>query len=81
MGEGRHRWEFMILPGETAEQVSDAAFIEKLLEPWNVAGAVRLERKAVYTFRARTVMSALATRPALRANGRHCWVEPRRLGW
>ena len=53
MGEGRHRWEFMIKPGETAEQVSDDAFIEKLLEPWDVQGAVRLERKAVYTFRAR----------------------------
>jgi 3-(3-hydroxy-phenyl)propionate hydroxylase len=53
MSEGRHRWEFMILPGETPEQVSADAFIEKLLEPWNVKGAVRLERKAVYTFRAR----------------------------
>ncbi len=53
MGEGRHRWEFMIKPGETAEQVSDDAFIDRLLEPWNVKGAVRLERKAVYTFRAR----------------------------
>jgi 3-(3-hydroxy-phenyl)propionate hydroxylase len=53
MGEGRHRWEFMIKPGETAQQVSDDAFIEKLLEPWNVKGAVRMERKAVYTFRAR----------------------------
>jgi 3-(3-hydroxy-phenyl)propionate hydroxylase len=53
MGEGRHRWEFMIKPGETPEQVSDDAFIETLLEPWNVKGAVRLERKAVYTFRAR----------------------------
>ena len=53
MGERRHRWEFMIRPGETAEQVSDDAFVEKLLAPWNVAGAVRIERKAVYTFRAR----------------------------
>lgn len=53
MGEGRHRWEFMIKPGENAEQVSEDAFIEKLLEPWNVKGAVRMERKAVYTFRAR----------------------------
>jgi 3-(3-hydroxy-phenyl)propionate hydroxylase len=53
MGEGRHRWEFMILPGETAEQVSADASIDLLLEPWNVKGAVRLERKAVYTFRAR----------------------------
>ena len=53
MGEGRHRWEFMIKPNETAEQVSEDAFIEKLMEPWDVKGAVRLERKAVYTFRAR----------------------------
>lgn len=53
MGEGRHRWEFMILPGETPEQVSDDAFIAELMKPWNVEGAVRLERKAVYTFRAR----------------------------
>ena len=53
MGEGRHRWEFMILPRETPERVSDDAFIETLLAPWNVKGAVRIERKAVYTFRAR----------------------------
>lgn len=53
MGEGRHRWEFMIKPDETPEQVSDDGFIEELLRPWNVDGAIRLERKAVYTFRAR----------------------------
>lgn len=53
MGEGRHRWEFMLLPGETAEQVMDDAFIAQLLEPWDVAGAVTLERKAVYRFNAR----------------------------
>lgn len=53
MGEGRHRWEFMIKPGETAEEVSDDAFIQHLLRPWDVEGAVRLERKAVYTFQAR----------------------------
>lgn len=53
MGAGRHRWEFMIKPGETADEVSTDAFVAKLLEPWNVSGAVRIERKAVYTFRAR----------------------------
>lgn len=53
MGEGRHRWEFMIKPGEDPEAVSSDASIEALLEPWNVKGAVTLERKAVYTFRAR----------------------------
>lgn len=53
MGEGRHRWEFMILPGETPEAISAPASVERLLAPWNVASAVRIERTAVYTFRAR----------------------------
>lgn len=49
-GEGRHRWEFMMLPGETPDQVLADDFIQGLLKPWNVAGAVTLERKAVYRF-------------------------------
>jgi 3-(3-hydroxy-phenyl)propionate hydroxylase len=53
MGEGRHRWEFMIKPGETPEQVLEDAFIAGLLRPWKVEGAVTLERKAVYRFNAR----------------------------
>lgn len=53
MGEGRHRWEFMILPGEDPDEVASDMSIEALLEPWDVKGAVTLERKAVYTFRAR----------------------------
>lgn len=53
MGEGRHRWEFMIKPGEDVEEISADASIAALLAPWKVDGAVRLERKAVYTFRAR----------------------------
>lgn len=53
MGEGRHRWEFMIKPGETPEEISADATIARLMAPWKVDGAVTLERKAVYTFRAR----------------------------
>lgn len=53
MGEGRHRWEFMIKPGEDPDQVSSDEAIWKMLAPWNVAGAITVERKAVYTFRAR----------------------------
>ncbi len=53
MGEGRHRWEFMILPGESPDDVRDPAFVETLLQPWDVAGAVTVERLAVYTFQAR----------------------------
>ncbi len=52
MGSGRHRWEFMLKPGETAEQVSEDAFVAELLRPWDVEGAVTLERKAVYRFHA-----------------------------
>jgi len=53
MGNGRHRWEFMIKPGETTEDVLEDTFIADLLKPWNVEGAVSLERKAVYRFYAR----------------------------
>jgi len=52
MGSGRHRWEFMLKPDETVEQALDDDFITELLAPWNVEGAVTLERKAVYRFHA-----------------------------
>ncbi|HEX2590391.1 MAG TPA: bifunctional 3-(3-hydroxy-phenyl)propionate/3-hydroxycinnamic acid hydroxylase [Rhizomicrobium sp.] len=50
MGPGRHRWEFMLKPGETAEQVLDDDFIQSLLVPWNVAADIAIDRKAVYRF-------------------------------
>jgi 3-(3-hydroxy-phenyl)propionate hydroxylase len=50
MAAGRHRWEFMLLPGETAEHVLEDSFIQSLLAPWNVGDAVTVERKAVYRF-------------------------------
>ncbi|MBX9665564.1 bifunctional 3-(3-hydroxy-phenyl)propionate/3-hydroxycinnamic acid hydroxylase [Novosphingobium sp.] len=71
MGEGRHRWEFMILPGETAEQVSEDAFIARLMKPWNVEGAVRIERKAVYTFRARIARTWRRGRVCLAGDAAH----------
>jgi 3-(3-hydroxy-phenyl)propionate hydroxylase len=48
MGPGRHRWEFMMLPGETAEAVLEDGFIQGLLAKWEVD--VEIERKAVYRF-------------------------------
>lgn len=53
MGSGRHRWEFMLKPGETPEQMLDDDVIAALLAPWHVDGAVTLERKAVYRFNAK----------------------------
>jgi len=48
-GPGRHRWEFMLLPGETTDDVLKDGFIERLLLPWD-CGAVEIERRAVYRF-------------------------------
>ncbi len=48
-GPGRHRWEFMLLPGETPESMLDDAVIEGLLAAWD-CGPREIERKAVYRF-------------------------------
>lgn len=48
MGPGRHRWEFMLLPGENADMVLKPGFVEALLGRWKVQ--VEVERKAVYRF-------------------------------
>ena len=71
MGEGRHRWEFMIKPGETAEQLSEDMAIARLLEPWDVEGAVSLERKAIYTFRARVAREWRKGRALLLGDAAH----------
>jgi 3-(3-hydroxy-phenyl)propionate hydroxylase len=49
MGPGRHRWEFMLLPGETPDEVLSDAFILPKIAQWN-CGQVELERRAVYRF-------------------------------
>ena len=48
-GPGRHRWEFMLLPGETPEVALREDFIHALLAPWD-CGPVEIERSAVYRF-------------------------------
>ncbi len=46
----RRRWEFMLKPGETAEDMLDDAKIGELLGSWVRPGQVELVRKAVYRF-------------------------------
>ena len=53
MSQGRHRWEFMLLPGETPEDLLDDDVIRELLKPWNCEDCVEIERKAVYRFHGR----------------------------
>ncbi len=50
MGPGRHRWEFMLLPGERPEDVIQDDFIHGLLASWDCAKGVEIDRKAVYRF-------------------------------
>jgi 3-(3-hydroxy-phenyl)propionate hydroxylase len=50
---GRTRWEFMLKPGETREEMERDAKISELLRPWVKAESLRIERKAVYRFHAR----------------------------
>lgn len=53
-GPGRRRFEFMRLPGESAQELDRAETAWRLIEPWGLRpdNAV-LERHAVYTFQAR----------------------------
>lgn len=51
-GRGSRRFEFMCLPGETAEEMNQADVAWRLLEPWKVDPSnSRLIRHAVYQFR------------------------------
>jgi len=49
-GPGRHRWEFMIRPGENPQDFLDDTRIASLLASWVSAGDVEIDRKAIYRF-------------------------------
>jgi 3-(3-hydroxy-phenyl)propionate hydroxylase len=51
----RQRWEFMLRPGETREQMEQPETIRALLAPWCDARDCTIERTAVYRFHARIV--------------------------
>jgi len=52
-GPGRHhRWEFMLLPCESPEEIQRPASIEALLRPWVTIDEVQILRAAVYRFHA-----------------------------
>jgi 3-(3-hydroxy-phenyl)propionate hydroxylase len=50
---GRHRWEFMLQPGETGDRMVQPDMIRQLLAPWCSADGIEIERTAVYRFHAR----------------------------
>jgi len=71
-GPGRRRWEFMRLPHESLDELNDERRAWELLAPWDVHPRnARLERHAVYTFRARYAERWRAARVLLAGDAAH----------
>jgi flavoprotein hydroxylase len=71
-GPWRRRWEFMRLPHEPIDELNDERRAWELLAPWDVhPGNARLERHAVYTFRARYTEQWRAGRVLLAGDAAH----------
>lgn len=52
-GPGRRRWEFMVLPGESVDDLQKPERAWELLKPWGLTPQnAELERSAVYRFQA-----------------------------
>ncbi len=49
----RHRWEFMVLPGEDPRALEQPAAVRRLLAPFADVDALQVLRATVYTFHAR----------------------------
>ena len=50
MSPGRRRWEFMLLPHETPEEMMGPGKVEALMAPYMGKGEVEIVRRAVYRF-------------------------------
>lgn len=50
MSPGRRRWEFMLLPGETPDEMTAPGRVEDLMTPFAGNGPVEIVRRAVYRF-------------------------------
>lgn len=50
---GRERWEFMLRPGESREEMATTENVTRLLAPWVDSKDLKIERQAVYRFHAR----------------------------
>jgi 3-(3-hydroxy-phenyl)propionate hydroxylase len=46
----RFRFEFMLLPGESGEELARPESVEQLISPWIAPGLAEIERAAVYRF-------------------------------
>ncbi|HEX7758171.1 MAG TPA: bifunctional 3-(3-hydroxy-phenyl)propionate/3-hydroxycinnamic acid hydroxylase [Caulobacteraceae bacterium] len=71
MGPGRHRWEFMLKPGEDPAEALDDDAIAAWLAPWGGFEHLTLERKAVYRFHGLVARSWRSGRVFLAGDAAH----------
>lgn len=70
-GPGRHRWEFMLMPGEALDEVTDHEAIRKRLADWVDPKTVTIERSAVYRFHGLVAESWRANRVMIVGDAAH----------
>ena len=70
-GRAHRRFEFMLLPGECAEDFADEERIWELLAPWFTPTDGVLVRRAVYEFRGRLASTMRADRVLLAGDAAH----------
>ena len=68
---GRQRWEFMLQPGETREQMESPEMTRALLAPWGDTAAMEIERTAVYRFQAKVAGAFRVGRILLAGDAAH----------
>ncbi|MBI2692573.1 MAG: bifunctional 3-(3-hydroxy-phenyl)propionate/3-hydroxycinnamic acid hydroxylase [Solirubrobacterales bacterium] len=71
MSSGRHRWEWMLHPGEDAAEFEQPARIRELAAPYITDEEVEFERAVVYTFHVRRAESWRAGRVLLAGDSAH----------
>jgi 3-(3-hydroxy-phenyl)propionate hydroxylase len=71
MSPGRHRWEFLLHPGEDHRTFVRPDRVRDLIAPWTAGEHVELERAVVYTFHARRAARWRAGRVLLAGDAAH----------
>lgn len=71
MSPGRHRWEWMLHPGEDEAPMLDPRAIQERVDPWLGGRAGRVERAVVYTFHRRTAARWREGRTLLAGDAAH----------
>ncbi|MDO5633054.1 MAG: bifunctional 3-(3-hydroxy-phenyl)propionate/3-hydroxycinnamic acid hydroxylase [Paracoccus sp. (in: a-proteobacteria)] len=68
---GGQRWEFMLRPDETRQQMESDDAIDRLLTPWGGLARNRIHRRAVYRFHARSASAYRKGRVMIAGDAAH----------